>query len=55
MTKYTVLRSYLTVECHQVEAEDVDQAKDLALEGAYFHKTFEGDYDDEITITEGWE
>ena len=50
MNKYEVLHSYTTVEVHIVPAENEDQAKELAMAGEYFYKTYDGDYDDEITV-----
>jgi len=52
MNKYEVLQGYSMVEVHIVPAENEDQAKELAMTGEYFHKTYDGDYDDELTVTQ---
>jgi len=54
MTKYKVLRSYPTVEVYDVEAENEKQAVELVTSDSfkYFRDSFDGDYDDEICVTE---
>ncbi len=54
MSKYEVLRSYPTVEVYDVEAENEEQAIKLVKSDGmeYFRDSFDGDYDDQITITE---
>ena len=52
MNKYEVLQGYSMVEVHIVPAENEDQAKELAMTGEYFYKTYDGDYDDELTVTQ---
>jgi len=51
-TKWHVMKSYTVVEVHEVEAVDEDAALEKVREGKedYFLKSFDGDYDNEITV-----
>ena len=55
MTKiYEVVRSYTTCDVHTVEANNEEEAKIKVLEhGEYItHKSYDSDYDDEVTVSE---
>jgi hypothetical protein len=55
MTKtYEVVRSYTTCDVHTVEANNEEEAKIKVLEhGEYItHKSYDNDYDDEVTVWE---
>ena len=53
-TKYTVTRSYNTVEVFQVEADNEQQAFEKSV-GKMPIRTYDGDYHDCVGIEEGWE
>ena len=58
MKKYTVLRSYTVYEVHQVEAVDEDKAYTAVqnnLTASKYVKSFDGKYDGELTVEEGWD
>lgn len=57
MKKYTVLRSYLMVEVHQVEAADEEQAVDAVVNGNEdtYVKSYDGEYDGDLTVEKGWD
>ena len=54
MTKYTVTRSYNTVEVFQVEADNEQQAFEKSV-GEMPTRIYDGDYHDCVEIEEGWE
>ena len=54
MPKYTVTRSYNTVEVFQVEADNEQQAFEKSVGGIPI-RTYDGDYNDSVEIEEGWE
>lgn len=52
MKQFEVVLTYPIYAYHVVEAKDEEQAKHLALEGEGFYKSFDGEYEDDIEITE---
>ena len=53
MPKYEVTRSYLVTEVCTLEAENINQAKIIAMNYDGFWKEYEGDYlTNEITVEE---
>ena len=55
MPKYTVLKSYDVIEVHQVEADDEDQAIELAWKSVDPVRTFDGPFDNSVSVQDGWE
>jgi hypothetical protein len=55
MKKYNVDITHPVTHCHNVEAENEDDAKQMALEGEGYIRTEDLDYKIEIEITEGWD
>ena len=55
MPKFTVLRSYTVVESYEVEAPNEDEAVRMAVvEKEGYTKSYDGEYDKEVTVEEGW-
>ena len=58
MKKYTVLRSYSVYQVYRVEAADEDEAC-VAVEGnllgAKYEKSFDGKYNLDFVVDEGWD
>lgn len=55
MKKYNVYITYPVKHSHEVEAENEDEAKQMALEGEGYIKTEYVEYKTEIEVTEGWD
>ena len=54
MKKYHVEISYSSTSCHDVEAENEVDAKQMALDGEGYVKTYDSEYNDEVDVSEGW-
>ena len=52
MPKYEVVRSYTVSQVATLEAENVNQAKIIAMNWDGHWKEYEDEYDDEITVYE---
>ena len=51
MKTFEVLRSYTTVDVYHVEAATEEDALRMAKSGEGHVKTYDGDYDDEVTVS----
>ena len=50
--KYEILRSFDTVEVWHVEASNEDEAIEIFLDKGVHHRTFDGPYDDSVSVAE---
>lgn len=48
--KFEVLRSYTVVDVYHIEAENEAEAIRKAQQGEGHVKTYDGDYDDDVTV-----
>ena len=51
MQTFEVLRSYTSVDVYHVEAATEEEALRKAKSGEGHVKTYDGDYDDEVTVS----
>ena len=54
MKKYHVEISYSCTSCHDVEAENEVDAKQMAFDGEGYVETYDSEYNDEVVVSEGW-
>ena len=50
MARYKVLRSYLACAVYEVDADTEAEATRLAMQGEGYVETYDGDWDEEVTI-----
>lgn len=50
--KYEVIRSFDTVEIWHVEASSEEEAMKTFLDKGVHHRTFDGPYDDSVSVSE---
>tara|TARA_B100000795_G_C22714052_1_gene404759 strand:- start:907 stop:1077 length:171 start_codon:yes stop_codon:yes gene_type:complete len=54
MKKYQVEITYSSTAIYEVEAKNEDDAKQMALDGEGYIKTYDSEYNNEVDVSEGW-